>query len=348
LGDILFGKMGIPNGRKTATGAWSTGADVLEELADQGHVMPEKLLEWRQLQKLKSTYTDALPSFVNPLTGRVHTSYALAATSTGRLASSEPNLQNIPVRNEMGRKIRQAFVATPGHVLISADYSQIELRLLAHIAEIPQLTRAFAEGVDIHAMTASEMFGVPLSEMTSEVRRRAKAINFGIIYGISAFGLAKQLGISREEAGAYIRKYFERFPGIKDYMEATKKQVKSQGFVETIFGRKCFFPNIDTKNPSERAFLERAAINAPIQGSAADIIRRAMLRMDAALEAVRSPAEMLLQVHDELIFEAPEAAAEAAIPVIRKVMVDGPLPFLQLKVPLQVDARAAKNWDEAH
>ncbi|MBN8533042.1 MAG: DNA polymerase I [Rhizobiales bacterium] len=348
LGDILFGKMGIPNGRKTATGAWSTGADVLEELAEQGHILPEKLLEWRQLQKLKSTYTDALPSFVNPQTGRVHTSYALAATSTGRLASSEPNLQNIPVRNEMGRKIRQAFIAMPGHVLISADYSQIELRLLAHIAEIPQLTRAFADGVDIHAMTASEMFAVPLSEMTSEIRRRAKAINFGIIYGISAFGLAKQLGISREEAGAYIKKYFERFPGIKDYMEATKKQVKAEGFVTTIFGRKCFFPNIDTRNPSERAFLERAAINAPIQGSAADIIRRAMLRMDDALAAAKSPAEMLLQVHDELIFEAPEGAADAAIPLIRKVMEAAPLPFLQLKVPLQVDARAAKNWDEAH
>ena len=348
LGDILFGKMSIPGGRKTATGAWSTGADVLEELADQGHTLPEKILEWRQLQKLKSTYTDALPSFVNPQTGRVHTSYALASTSTGRLSSSEPNLQNIPVRNEMGRKIRQAFVAPPGRRLISADYSQIELRLLAHIAEIPQLTRAFAEGVDIHAMTASEMFGVPLSEMTSEVRRRAKAINFGIIYGISAFGLAKQLGISREEAGAYIRKYFERFPGIKDYMEATKKQVKAEGFVATIFGRKCHFPNIDTKNPSERAFLERAAINAPIQGSAADIIRRAMLRMEAALSAVGSPAEMLLQVHDELIFEAPDDAVEAAIPIIRKVMVDAPLPFLALKVPLQVDARAAKNWDEAH
>ncbi|CAN1504223.1 PolA DNA polymerase I - 3'-5' exonuclease and polymerase domains [Rhabdaerophilaceae bacterium] len=348
LGDILFGKMSIPGGRKTATGAWSTGADVLEELADQGHALPEKILEWRQLQKLKSTYADALPGFVNLRTGRVHTSYALASTSTGRLSSSEPNLQNIPVRNEMGRKIRQAFVAPPGRALISADYSQIELRLLAHIAEIPQLTRAFAEGVDIHAMTASEMFGVPLTEMTSEVRRRAKAINFGIIYGISAFGLAKQLGIGREEAGAYIKKYFERFPGIKDYMESTKKQVKSEGFVATIFGRKCHFPNIDTKNPSERAFLERAAINAPIQGSAADIIRRAMLRMEKALEAVQSPAEMLLQVHDELIFEAPEDAVSAAIPIIRKVMVDAPLPFLALKVPLQVDARAAKNWDEAH
>ena len=348
LGDILFGKMGLPGGRRTATGAWSTGADVLEELADQGHALPERLLEWRQLQKLKSTYTDALPGYVNAETGRVHTSYALASTSTGRLSSNEPNLQNIPVRNEMGRKIRQAFIAPPGRLLISADYSQIELRLLAHIAEIPQLRKAFAEGVDIHAMTASEMFGVPIAEMTSEVRRRAKAINFGIIYGISAFGLAKQLGIGREEAGAYIKKYFERFPGIRDYMEVTKRRVKVEGFVETIFGRKCFFPNIDTKNPSERAFLERAAINAPIQGSAADIIRRAMLRMDASLSAVNSPAGMLLQVHDELIFEAPEAAVASAIPVITRVMEEAPLPILDLKVPLKVDARAARNWDEAH
>jgi DNA polymerase-1 len=348
LGDILFGKMGLPGGRKTATGAWSTGADVLEDLADQGHALPERLLEWRQLQKLKSTYTDALPGYVNAETGRVHTSYALASTSTGRLSSNEPNLQNIPVRNEMGRKIRQAFIAPPSRLLISADYSQIELRLLAHIAEIPQLRKAFAEGVDIHAMTASEMFGVPIAEMTSEVRRRAKAINFGIIYGISAFGLAKQLGIGREEAGAYIKKYFERFPGIRDYMEETKRRVKTEGFVETIFGRKCFFPNIDTKNPSERAFLERAAINAPIQGSAADIIRRAMLRMDAALAGVNSPAEMLLQVHDELIFEAPEAAVAGAIPVITRVMEEAPLPILDLKVPLKVDACAARNWDEAH
>jgi DNA polymerase-1 len=348
LGDILFGKMSLPGGRKTATGAWSTGADVLEELADQGHELPERLLEWRQLQKLKSTYTDALPGFVDPQTGRVHTSYALAATSTGRLASTDPNLQNIPVRNEMGRKIRQAFVAPPGRLLISADYSQIELRLLAHIADIPQLRKAFAEGLDIHAMTASEMFGVPLAEMTGEIRRRAKAINFGIIYGISAFGLAKQLGIGREEAGAYIRKYFERFPGIRDYMEDTKKQVRAEGFVTTIFGRKCHFPNIETKNPSERAFLERAAINAPIQGSAADIIRRAMLRMDAELASAGVGADMLLQVHDELIFEAPEGAVQAAIPVIQKVMEKAPLPRLELKVPLQVDARAAKNWDEAH
>ncbi|MCZ8376045.1 MAG: DNA polymerase I [Beijerinckiaceae bacterium] len=348
LGDILFGKMGLSGGKKTATGAWSTGADVLEDLAAEGHELPARLLEWRQMQKLKSTYTDALPGYVNPRTNRVHTSFSLASTTTGRLASSEPNIQNIPVRNEMGRKIRTAFVAEPGRLLISADYSQIELRILAHIAEIPQLRKAFAEGVDIHAMTASEMFGVPLAEMTGEIRRRAKAINFGIIYGISAFGLANQLSIPREEAGAYIRKYFERFPGIKDYMEAMKAKVRKDGYVETIFGRKCHYPAIDSRNPSERAFMERAAINAPIQGSAADIIRRAMLRMDAVLAERAIPASMLLQVHDELIFEVPEAEAERAIPVITRVMEEAPLPLLQLQVPLKVDARAARNWDEAH
>ncbi len=348
LGDILFGRMGLSGGKKTATGAWSTGADVLEDLAAEGHELPARLLEWRQMQKLKSTYTDALPGYVNPRTNRVHTSFSLASTTTGRLASSEPNIQNIPVRNEMGRKIRTAFVAEPGRLLVSADYSQIELRILAHIAEIPQLRKAFEEGVDIHAMTASEMFNVPLSEMTGEIRRRAKAINFGIIYGISAFGLANQLSIPREEAGAYIRKYFERFPGIKDYMEAMKAKVRKDGYVETIFGRKCHYPAIDSKNPSERAFMERAAINAPIQGSAADIIRRAMLRMDAALAESRVPAAMLLQVHDELIFEVPEAEAGRVIPVITRVMEEAPLPLLQLKVPLKVDARAARNWDEAH
>ncbi|HRE20094.1 MAG TPA: DNA polymerase I [Rhabdaerophilum sp.] len=348
LGDLLFGKMGLPGGKKTPTGAWATGADVLEDLAAQGHELPARLLDWRQMQKLKSTYTDALPSYVNPKTNRVHTSFSLASTTTGRLASTEPNIQNIPVRNEMGRKIRTAFVAEPGKLLISADYSQIELRILAHVAEIPQLRKAFAEGIDIHAMTASEMFNVPLNEMTGEIRRRAKAINFGIIYGISAFGLANQLSIPREEAGAYIKKYFERFPGIRDYMDAMKAKVRADGFVETIFGRKAHFPGIASKNPSERAFVERAAINAPIQGSAADIIRRAMMRMDAALEAAGSPAQMLLQVHDELVFEIPEAAAEAAIPIIVKVMEEAPHPLLQLKVPLKVDARAAKNWDEAH
>ena len=348
LGDILFGKMGLPGAKKTATGAWSTGAQVLEDLAEQGHELPARILEWRQVAKLKSTYTDALPGFVNKETSRVHTCFSMASTTTGRLSSSDPNLQNIPVRNEEGRKIRTAFIATPGHKLISADYSQIELRILAHIADIPQLKKAFAEGLDIHAITASEMFGVPIEGMDPSVRRRAKAINFGIIYGISAFGLANQLGIPREEAGAYIKRYFERFPGIRDYMETTKKFARENGFVETIFGRKAHYPAINSKNPSERAFMERAAINAPIQGSAADIIRRAMIRMEDALAAHKLTARMLLQVHDELIFEVPEKEVEKSIPVITRVMVDAPAPALQLSVPLQVDARAAHNWDEAH
>ena len=348
LGDILFGKMGLVGAKKTATGAWSTAAGVLEDLAEGGNELARRILDWRQLSKLKSTYTDALPGFVNPATQRVHTSYALAATTTGRLSSSEPNLQNIPVRNEEGRKIRRAFVAAPGNVLISADYSQIELRLLAHIADIPQLKQAFADGLDIHAMTASEMFNVPLADMTGEIRRRAKAINFGIIYGISAFGLANQLGISREEAGAYIKTYFQRFPGIRDYMEATKKLCREQGYVSTIFGRKCHYPRIAAANPSERAFNERAAINAPIQGSAADISRRAMIRMDEALARARLSARMLLQVHDELVFELPEDEVDRTIAVVRAVMIDAPHPAAQISVPLQVDAKAAKNWDEAH
>ncbi len=289
LGDILFGRMGLPGAKKTATGAWSTSAQVLDELAETGNGFAKLMLEWRQVSKLKATYTDALPTFADR--GRVHTSFALAATTTGRLSSSDPNIQNIPVRTEAGRKIRTAFVSEPGHKLVSADYSQIELRLLAHIADIPQLKQAFAEGRDIHATTASEMFGVPLAEMTGEVRRRAKAINFGIIYGISAFGLANQLGIGRQEAGDYIKTYFERFPGIRDYMEATKKTARAQGYVSTLFGRKCHYPRINASNPSERAFNERAAINMPIQGTAADIIRRAMVRMDAALQAERLEAQ---------------------------------------------------------
>jgi DNA polymerase-1 len=348
LGDILFGKMGLPGAKKTATGQWATGAGVLEDLAEQGQELPARILDWRQLAKLKSTYTDSLPAYVNPRTNRVHTSFALAATTTGRLSSSEPNLQNIPIRTEAGRKIRTAFVAEKGNKLVSADYSQIELRILAHIAEIPQLRQAFADGIDIHAMTASEMFGVPVEGMPSEVRRRAKAINFGIIYGISAFGLANQLGISREEAGAYIRKYFERFPGIRDYMDQARATVRAKGAVETIFGRVCHFPAANSKNPSERAFVERQAINAPIQGSASDIIRRAMIRMEDALAAARLDARMLLQVHDELVFEVPESQVEATLPVIRQVMIEAPHPAVQLKVPLQVDARAADNWDEAH
>jgi DNA polymerase I len=306
------------------------------------------VLDWRQLAKLRSTYTDALQGYINPKTGRVHTSYAMASTSTGRLSSNEPNLQNIPVRTEEGRRIRTAFVATPGHKLISADYSQIELRVLAHIADIPQLKKAFADGLDIHAMTASEMFNVPIAGMDSSVRRRAKAINFGIIYGISAFGLANQLGISRQEAGDYIKTYFKRFPGIRGYMDETKKFARENGYVETIFGRRMHFPRIGSSNPSERAFLERASINAPIQGSAADIIRRAMIRMQPALAATALSERMLLQVHDELIFEVPDAEVEAAIPVIKRVMEKAPEPAVKLSVPLQVDARAANNWDEAH
>jgi len=348
LGDILFGKFGLPGGTKTKTGQWSTGARTLEDLAEQGHTLPRKILDWRQVSKLKSTYTDALPGYVNAGTHRVHTSYALAATPTGRLSSSEPNLQNIPIRTEEGRKIRRAFIAADGNKLVSADYSQIELRLLAEIADIEALKKAFREGLDIHAMTASEMFGVPVKGMPGEIRRRAKAINFGIIYGISAFGLANQLGIEREEAGAYIKRYFERFPGIRDYMEETKAFAKKNGYVLTLFGRKCHYPEIAHSNASIRAFNERAAINARLQGTAADIIRRAMVRMEAALAKAKLNAQMLLQVHDELVFEVPDAEVAKTLPVVEKVMAQAPMPALSLSVPLAVEARAAHNWDEAH
>jgi DNA polymerase-1 len=348
LGDVLFGKLGLPGGTKTRTGQWATGARALEDLAEQGHALPQKILDWRQVSKLKSTYTDALPSFVNPTTQRVHTNYALASTTTGRLSSSDPNLQNIPVRTEDGRKIRRAFIAAPGTKLLSADYSQIELRLLAEIAGIAPLQKAFREGLDIHAMTASEMFGVPVKNMPGEIRRRAKAINFGIVYGISAFGLASQLGIGREEAAAYIKKYFERFPGIRDYIEETKKFAKQNGYVLTLFGRKCHYPEIRASNASVRSFNERAAVNARLQGSAADIIRRAMIRMDEALAKQRLAARMLLQVHDELVFEAPEGEVERTLPVVKKVMEDAPHPAVALSVPLLVEAHAADNWDAAH
>jgi len=348
LGELLFGKLGLPGGTKTKSGQWSTSAQVLEDLAAQGHELPRRIVDWRQLTKLKSTYTDALPGFINPETGRVHTSYALAATTTGRLSSSDPNLQNIPIRTAEGRKIRTAFVARPGCKLISADYSQIELRVLAHVADIAQLVQAFADGIDIHAMTASEMFGVPVEGMPSEVRRRAKAINFGIIYGISAFGLANQLSIERSQAGEYIKRYFERFPGIRDYMEATKAFARDRGYVETIFGRRAHYPDIRSPNPQVRAFNERAAINAPIQGSAADIIRRAMVHMDREIAAHDMPVQMLLQVHDELIFEVPDEDVERSIPMIVSVMENAAMPARVLKVPLKVDARAASNWDEAH
>ncbi len=348
IGDILFGKMGLPGAKKTPSGQWATPATLLDELAQAGHVLPAKILEWRQLSKLKSTYTDTLQEHMHPETGRVHTSFALAATTTGRLSSSDPNLQNIPIRTEAGRKIRTAFVAEPGHKIISADYSQIELRLLAHIADIPQLQQAFAEGIDIHAATASAMFGVPITEMNPDLRRKAKTINFGIIYGISAFGLAERLGIGNAEASTFIKQYFERFPGIRDYIDTTKRACRDKGYVTTLFGRVCHYPGIRSSNPQERAGVERQAINAPIQGTAADIIRRAMIRMEDALREARLSARMLLQVHDELVFEAPEDEVEATIPVVSRVMVEAPLPAVQLKVPLGVEARAADNWDEAH
>jgi DNA polymerase-1 len=348
LGDILFGKMKLPGGSKTKTGQWSTTAQVLEELAAEGHELPRKIVDWRQMTKLKSTYTDALPGYVNPETKRVHTSYALASTTTGRLSSSEPNLQNIPIRTAEGRKIRTAFIAEKGNKLISADYSQIELRILAHVADIPKLRQAFAENADIHAATASEMFNTPVEGMPREIRNRAKAINFGIIYGISAFGLANQLSIPREEASDYIKKYFERFPGIRDYIETTKDFARQHGYVETIFGRRVHYPEIRSSNPSIRAFNERASTNARLQGTAADIIRRAMIRMDDALAAEKLAARMLLQVHDELIFETVEDEVERTLPVIQRVMENAPMPAVALSVPLRVDARAAGNWDEAH
>ncbi|WP_332676570.1 DNA polymerase I [Brevundimonas sp.] len=347
IGDILFGEMNLTGGRKTASGQWETGAATLETLA-LTHDLPRVLLDWRQLSKLKGTYTDALIEAADKTTDRVHTSYQLAAATTGRLASSDPNLQNIPIRTETGRQIRQAFIAAPGHVLISADYSQIELRLLAHIGDIPELKRAFAAGIDIHTATASEMFGVPVDQMDPETRRRAKAINFGIVYGISAFGLAAQLGIDQGEAGAYIKTYFERFPGIRAYMDATKVQVRETGMVSTVFGRRIHIPAIHSKSGAERQFGERAAINAPIQGAAADIIRRAMIRMPGALSDAGLSTRMLLQVHDELVFEAPEAEAEGAIVVIKRTMEGAAEPAVALTVPLVVDARAAGNWDEAH
>ena len=355
LGEFLFDNLKLPGGRKTKTGQWETRANLLDDLAasedlpEHARKLINVMLEWRQLTKLMSTYTESLPQHINPETGRIHTSYALASTTTGRLASTDPNLQNIPIRTKEGREIRTAFIAEAGNKLISADYSQIELRVLAHIADIPQLTKAFAEGLDIHAMTASEMFGVPIKDMPAEVRRRAKAINFGIIYGISAFGLAAQLGIPRQEAGEYITTYFKRFPGIREYMDATKKFAHEHGYVETIFGRRVHYPEINTRNPSMRAFLERASINAPIQGSAADIIRRAMIRMPAALTgAGLENVRMLLQVHDELVFEAKDKDVAKALKTIAHVMEKASEPAVRLKVPVHVDAKAAANWEAAH
>ncbi|HEX4890808.1 MAG TPA: DNA polymerase I [Alphaproteobacteria bacterium] len=348
LGEILFGKLGMAGDKKTRGGDQSTGADVLELLAAQGHDLPARVIDWRQLSKLRGTYTEALQGHINPETGRVHTSYSMASTSTGRLSSNDPNLQNIPIRTEEGRKLREAFIAAPGHKLISADYSQIELRILAEIANIDALKQAFARGEDIHAITASEMFDVPVKDMDPAIRRRAKAINFGIIYGISAFGLANQLRIPQGEAQRYIAAYFEKFPGIRAYMDATKKTCRDNGFVTTLFGRKIHFPGINQKNPAHRAFSERAAINAPIQGTAADIIRRAMIRIPDALRAAKLTARMLLQVHDELVFEAPDSEVEAVKKLVSQVMEQAALPAVAISVPLTVDAKAGDNWGQAH
>ncbi|MEM0977911.1 MAG: DNA polymerase I [Pseudomonadota bacterium] len=345
LGEILFDKMGLEGGKKGKTGAYSTGVDVLEDLAAEGHDLPARVLDWRQLSKLKSTYTDALQTHINPDTGRVHTSYVITGANTGRLASTDPNLQNIPVRTEAGRKIREAFVAEDGHVLVSLDYSQIELRILAHIANIESLKTAFRDGQDIHAMTASEMFGVPIEGMDPMVRRQAKAINFGVIYGISGFGLARNLRIPRAEAQAFIDTYFERFPGIRDYMDETVAFAKDKGYVQTLFGRKIHTPDISAKGP-QAGFARRAAINAPIQGTAADVIRRAMIRMPTAIEGLS--AKMLLQVHDELIFEVRQDAVDETIAVVRNVMARASEPIIRLDVPLVVDAGQGANWAEAH
>ncbi|RAZ86081.1 DNA polymerase I [Cereibacter johrii] len=345
LGEILFEKMGLPGGQKGKNGAWGTGADVLEDLAAEGHDLPARVLDWRQLSKLKSTYTDALQEHIHPETGRVHTSYSIAGANTGRLASTDPNLQNIPVRSEEGRRIREAFVAPPGKLLVSLDYSQIELRILAHIADIPALKQAFREGHDIHAMTASEMFNVPLEGMDPMIRRQAKAINFGVIYGISGFGLARNLRIPRADAQGFIDRYFERFPGIRGYMDETIAFAKANGHVETLFGRKINTPEINAKGPGA-GFARRAAINAPIQGTAADVIRRAMIRMPKAIAGM--PATMLLQVHDELLFEVEEEAADALIGRVREVMEGAAEPAVKLTVPLTVEAGRGLNWAAAH
>ena len=347
LGEILFDEMALEGGKKTKSGAWQTDADVLEGLAAEGHTLPRTIVDWRGLSKLRSTYTEALQAAINPQTGRVHTSFSMAVAQTGRLSSTDPNLQNIPVRTEEGRKIREAFIADEGNVLVSADYSQIELRILAHIADIDALKNAFRDGLDIHAMTASEMFGVPIEGMDPMVRRQAKAINFGIIYGISGFGLARQLGIPQGEASEYIKTYFKRFPGIRAYMDETKAFAKENGFVTTAYGRKINLSGIKSKGP-QRSFAERQAINAPIQGSAADIIKRAMIRMPEALAKAGLSARMLLQVHDELVFECPEKEADALIDTAKATMQGAAGPALELSVPLVVDARAASNWAEAH
>jgi DNA polymerase-1 len=344
LGQVLFEEMGIPGGKKTKTGDWSTAADILDDLGGKNYAIIDKILEYRQLAKLKSTYTDALQTQIDQATGRVHTSYQMAGTSTGRLSSTDPNLQNIPIRTEEGRKIRTAFVAEPGWTLLSVDYSQVELRLAAEMANVAALKQAFRDKVDIHALTASQVFDVPLDRMTPDLRRAAKAVNFGIIYGISGWGLSKQLGIAANDATAYIRKYLARFPEIQTYMEACKAEAREYGFVKTLFGRKCFITNINNKMPALRAGAERQAINAPLQGTAADIMKLAMGKMPAALAKETLKARMLLQVHDELVFEVPLDEIEATAAMVKSVMEN----VVKLDVPLEAEAGWGPNWGEAH
>ena len=348
IGEILFDKLKIKGGKKTPSGAWSTDAETLNFLASSGNILPRLLLEWRGLSKLKSTYTDALPNFINKNTKRIHTSYSMSSTSTGRLSSSDPNLQNIPIKNEEGKMIRSAFIAEEGYSLISADYSQIELRIIAHISDDNNLKNAFKNDIDIHSLTASEVFGVPIEDMSQDIRRKAKAINFGIIYGISPFGLSNQLDISRSEASDYIRSYFEKFPSIRDYMETTKEFAKNNGFVKTLFGRKCIIDDSGNRGPGGKAFMERAAINAPIQGTAADIIKRAMIKIPKNLKKENLETKMIMQVHDELIFETKDSEIEKTMSIVIKEMSEAHKPVVDLSVDLKVEAASGKNWDQAH
>ena len=348
IGEILFDKLKIKGGKKTPSGAWSTDAETLSFLASSGNILPKLLLEWRGLSKLKSTYTDALPNFINKNTKRIHTSYSMSSTSTGRLSSSDPNLQNIPIKNDEGKMIRGAFIAEEGYSLISADYSQIELRIIAHISDDNNLKKAFKNDIDIHSLTASEVFGVPIKDMSQDIRRKAKAINFGIIYGISPFGLSNQLDISRSEASDYIRSYFEKFPSIRDYMESTKEFAKNNGFVKTLFGRKCIIDDSGNRGPGGKAFMERAAINAPIQGTAADIIKRAMIKIPKNLKKENLETKMIMQVHDELIFETKDSEIEKTMSIVIKEMSEAHKPVVDLSVDLKVEAASGKNWDQAH
>ena len=348
IGEILFDKLKIKGGKKTPSGAWSTDAETLNFLASSGNILPKLLLEWRGLSKLKSTYTDALPNFINKNTKRIHTSYSMSSTSTGRLSSSDPNLQNIPIKNDEGKMIRSAFIADEGYSLISADYSQIELRIIAHISDDNNLKNAFKNNIDIHSLTASEVFGVPIEDMSQDIRRKAKAINFGIIYGISPFGLSNQLDISRSEASDYIRSYFEKFPSIRDYMESTKEFAKNNGFVKTLFGRKCIIDDPGNRGPGGKAFMERAAINAPIQGTAADIIKRAMIKIPKNLKKENLKTKMIMQVHDELVFETKDSEIEKTMSIVIKEMSEAHKPVVDLSVDLKVEAASGKNWDQAH